>query len=312
LSPRAKDLRFRLEYAALRVLVLIVRAFPLDVGQRISAYCWRQIAPRTRRHRRAIANLAVAFPEKSTQEREEIARASWANLGRVMAEGLQIDRILADPSRLELPQQHVLERYNNKMGAVVGATIHQGNWELSILPLTLAGATPAAVYRIIKNPYVDRFVRHQRRHLVPGGLLSQGRDASGDTGEAMKTARMLLDYLRRGGRLGLVCDLPDGSGIPVDFFGEPARSTPAPAMIARRTGARIFMARCIRIGEESRFRLEVKELRVRRTGNISDDIRQTTMDLHKQFEEWIRSEPAQYMWANRRWLDLPHGHPAAR
>jgi len=305
-------MRHRLEYAALRVLVGIVRAVPIDTGQRISAWFWRHLAPRTRRHARALTNLAIAFPEKSETEREAIARESWANLGRVMAETMQIDRIIADPSRLQSPQQPIIDRYKTKMGSVVGATLHQGNWELSIWPLTSAGAMPAAVYRIVKNPYVDRYLRAQRAPLMPGGLLAQGRDSEGNTAEAQKTARLLLDYLRRGGRLGLVCDLPDGSGIPVEFFGEVARSTPAPAMIARRTGARIFMARCIRIGKATRFRIELKELRVRRTKNIADDIRQTTADLHKQFEEWVRDEPTQYMWANRRWIDLPESHPARR
>ncbi len=296
----------------MRLIVGIVRALPIDVSQRISAFCWKRIAPRTKRHARARANLAIAFPEKTEEEREAIAVASWANLGRVMAELMQIDRIIADPDRLQSPQAHVINRYKNKMGPVVGATLHQGNWELSIWPLTSAGAMPAAVYRLVKNPYVDRYLRAQRKHLVPGGLLAQGRDSEGNTGEAQKTARLLLDYLRRGGRLGLVCDLPDGSGLPIEFFGEIAHSTPAPAMIARRTGARIFMARCIRIGEQSRFRIELKELRVRRTNNVGDDIRQTTADLHKQFETWIRDDPTQYMWANRRWTDLPKGHPAAR
>ncbi|MEL6287587.1 MAG: lysophospholipid acyltransferase family protein [Pseudomonadota bacterium] len=309
---RWKDVRHRLEYAALLVLVGIVRAVPIDIGQRISAYCWQRIAPRTRRHTRALANLEIAFPELTAHEREAIARASWANLGRVMAETMQIDRIIADPSRLQSPQTEIITRYADKMGPIVGATLHQGNWELSIFPLTQAGAMPAAVYRIVKNPYVDRYLRRQRAQLVPGGLLAQGRDGEGNTGEAQKTARLLLDYLRRGGRLGLVCDLPDGSGIPVPFFGEPARSTPAPAMIARRTGARIFMARCVRIGDATRFRIELKELRVRRTSNIADDIRQTTADLHAQFEAWVRDEPTQYMWANRRWIDLPEGHPARR
>ncbi|MEL7543081.1 MAG: lipid A biosynthesis acyltransferase [Pseudomonadota bacterium] len=311
-SDRIKDVRYRLEYGALLVLVGIVRALPVDVGQQISAFIWRRLAPRTRRHRRALANLQIAFPDKTERERETIARESWANLGRVMVETMQIDRIIADPERMQSPQAHIIARYAEKMGPIVGATLHQGNWELSIWPLTSVGARPAAVYRIVKNPYVDRYLRKQREKLVPGGLLAQGRDAEGSTGDAQKTVRLLFDYLRRGGRLGLVCDLPDGSGIPVDYFGEPARSTPAPAMIARRTGARIFMARCVRIGTATRFRIELKELRVQRSANVGDDIRQTTADLHKQFEAWVRDEPGQYMWANRRWIDLPDGHPARR
>ena len=49
-----------------------------------------------------------------------------------------------------------------------------GNWELAIWPFTLAGNNPAAVYRTVKNPYVDPYLRELRRNLYPGGLLGKG------------------------------------------------------------------------------------------------------------------------------------------
>ena len=88
------DLRHRLEYAALMLLVAIVRAMPVDTAARVSARIWGFVAPRLRRHQRALDNLAIAFPEKSPAERDAIARAMWANLGRVMAETMQIDRLI--------------------------------------------------------------------------------------------------------------------------------------------------------------------------------------------------------------------------
>ena len=59
------------------------------------------VAPYDRRHQRALDNLAIAFPEKSLAEREAIALGMWENLGRVMAETMQIDRIIADPERID-------------------------------------------------------------------------------------------------------------------------------------------------------------------------------------------------------------------
>ena len=40
------------------------------------------------------------MPEKTQAEREAIALGMWDNLGRVMAETFQLDRLLKDPSRL--------------------------------------------------------------------------------------------------------------------------------------------------------------------------------------------------------------------
>ncbi|MEL6375360.1 MAG: lipid A biosynthesis acyltransferase [Pseudomonadota bacterium] len=294
------DLRMRAEYVALRGLVGLVRLLPLSWATGLSARAWRLLAPHQRRHKRALANLAQAYPEKSDAEREAIALAMWENLGRVMAETMQIDRILAEPDRIEIVSQNVFARYRDKLGPAVGVSLHMGNWELAIWPLTLAGAKPAAVYRTVKNPYVDQFLRDQRRALYPGGLLGKGK-VEGSSAEGQKTARQIMELVRRGGRLGLVCDLYDRQGLPVPFFGRPAPSVVIPAMIARRTGARIWMARCTRVGKESRFRIELKELQVPRSTNQSADVKATTAAMQAQFEAWIREVPEQWMWSNRRW-----------
>jgi KDO2-lipid IV(A) lauroyltransferase len=297
-----RDLQFRLEYVLLRLIVGLVRLFPLDTAVRLSAASWRVLAPRLspKRHKRALANLEIAFPEKSPAERRRIALAHWENLGRVMAETMQIDRVLADPSRVEIASQGIFTRYKDKLGPAVGVSLHMGNWELAIWPFVVAGANPAAVFRSVNNPYVDRYLRDQRRDLYPGGLLGRGR-VEGDHGESQKTARVITDFVRRGGRLGLVCDLYDRTGIEVPFFGKLARTQAIPAMIGRRVGARVWLARCLRVGTASRFRIDIRELKVPRTANQADDIRAVMVEMQQQFEAWVREAPEQWMWSNRRW-----------
>jgi KDO2-lipid IV(A) lauroyltransferase len=302
LATRLQELQHRTEYLALRLIAALIRALPLDTGAQVSGRLWRWIAPWNRRHKRALQNLAIAFPEKTPHEREAIARAMWENLGRVMAETMQIDRIIAEPDRIRLDpaSEKVFARYRNKMGSVIGVTLHMGNWELAAWPMTVAGNNPAAVYRSVNNPYVDRYLRSLRRNLYPGGLLGKGR-INGSREEGQKTARLITDFVRKGGRLGLACDLYDRSGLPVPFFGRPAPSVTIPAIIARRIGARIWLSRCLRQGNESRFVIEFKELKVPRTANPADDVKWITAAMQRQFEEWIREVPEQWMWSNRRW-----------
>jgi KDO2-lipid IV(A) lauroyltransferase len=292
-----KDLRYRLEFWALRLIEALLRAVPLDLGVNVSAKAWRLLARFDHRHHRALDNLAIAFPHKTLSERKAIALAMWEHLGRVMAETMQIDRILAEPSRIEILNQNIHRRYKDKLGPALGVSLHMGNWELAIWPFTLAGNNPAAVYRTVKNPYVDRYVREARKALYPGGLLGKGRDRE----EGQTTARRIMGFVRDGGRLGLVCDLHDRSGLPVPFFGKPAPSVTIPAMIARRLGARIWMARCLRVGNKSRFQIELKELKVPRSRNQADDVKWITAAMQRQFEAWIREAPEQWMWSNRRW-----------
>ena len=295
--PLLQDLRYRVEYLALRLLVALVRSVPIDVGVRLSGKAWRLLAPLDRRHHRALANLAIAFPEKALEERAAIALAMWENLGRVMAETMQLDRITADPRRIVIVDHAMFRRYRDKLGPAVGVTLHMGNWELAIWPFTLAGNNPAAVYRSVKNPYVDRYLRDTRKRLYPGGLLGKGRNRE----EGQTTARLIMDFVRQGGRLGLVCDLHDRTGIEVPFFGRPARSVAIPAIIARRVGARIWMARCLRVGGQCRFRIQLRELKVPRTANQAADVKWITAKMQEQFEAWVREAPEQWMWSNRRW-----------
>ena len=294
------DLRYRLEYLGLRILIGIVRLAPVDLAASVSGKIWRLVAPYNRRHKRALANLKRAFPDKSPEERERIARAAWENLGRVMVETMNIDRILDDPRRLHVTNGHWVERYKDKMGPALIVTMHMGNWEIGMWPVTLAGVGPAGVYRQVKNPYVDGYLRAQRERLYPGGLFGRGRAAGQD--DTQKTARRIMDYVRRGGRLGFISDLYDANGIAVPFFGHPAKSMPIAAMIARRVGARIWIGRCIRIGNRACFDVNVNELRIPRTSNQAEDIRSITAAIQRRFETWIRETPEQFMWSNRRWF----------
>lgn len=299
---RLRDLQFRLEYVALRVVVAMTHALPLEAAASASAWAWRRLAPliNPKRHARALANLEIAFPEKGLDERKAIANAHWENLGRVMVETMRLDEILNEKDRIELTNPNVFMRYRDKLGPIVGISLHMGNWELAVWPLTIAGANPAAVYRSVNNPYVDRYLREQRRELYPGGLLGRG-GVEGEHGESQRTARVILDYVRRGGRLGMVCDLYDRTGIPVPFFGRDALTQAIGVIIARRVGARIWLARCVRKEKSSRFWIELKELRIPRTADQTADIRWSMNEMQRIFEEWVRDHPEQWMWSNRRW-----------
>ena len=297
-----RDAQFRLEYAALRCVVGVFRALPLPLGTWLSAGAWCRLAPivARKRHARALDNLAIAFPERSQEWRNQIARAHWQNLGRVMVETMWIDRLVRDPNVVVITDQKVFDRYSGKYGPVIGVSLHQGNYELAIWPLATTGQRPAGVYRSVNNPYIDAYLRHQRRELFSGGLFGRGK-VEGAHGDDQRTGRMLMDHVRQGRKLGLICDLYDRNGLPVPFFGRDARTVTIAPMIARRVGARVWMARCRRVGSSSRFQIELKELRIPRTNNHSDDIKWATAEMTRQFEEWVREAPEQWMWSNRRW-----------
>jgi len=291
------DIRQRLEYGLLLMLGALVRAMPLSMATAISGAAWKFIAPKTRRHRRAMKNLQKAMPEKTHAEREAIALAMWDNLGRVMAETFLIDRLLKDPSLIEVENPELIERWRDKAGASIFASLHMANWEICILPTLALNPNMAGVYRIVENPYVDRYIRNKRSHVWPAGMFASKSD------EGKATTLRIVAHVRSGGSIGLLSDLLDWKGVRVPFFGTTAHATTAPAWLARRTGARLWVGRCIRVGKTSRFKFRLAEIDAPRTGKAADDIRAMTEAIYSVFESWIREHPEQWMWSNKRWPD---------
>ena len=90
------ELRHRLEYAGFRLFQAAISTRPLEAASRELGAAWRLIAPRLHRHKRALDNLALAFPDMPLNERERIAADMWENLGRTFAEGFFLKQIMAE------------------------------------------------------------------------------------------------------------------------------------------------------------------------------------------------------------------------
>ncbi len=295
------SLRHRLEYAALRAAEALARIAPIEWTPAVGAMALRLAGPWLRQNQRALRNLAIAFPEKTDAERRAIARAMWANMGRIFGETLILDRILADPARIALADDARWQAETRMPGPLIACTAHLGNWELTIWPLTAAGRQPVGVYKPLDNPLIDRWLERTRRAAFPGGLLGKG-DNDDDAKSGQRTGRRLIDLARKGGCIGFVCDHYDRRGTPIPFLGRHAKFTTAPAMIARHVGARFWAGRCIRLGTASRFRVEIVPLDIPRTGDKNADNLALTTALFAQFEAWIREKPDQWMWWNTRWV----------
>jgi KDO2-lipid IV(A) lauroyltransferase len=293
-----KDLRYRVEYALVRIAGAFLRLMSIDMAGSLTGWAVGWVAPHTSLHRRAMANLQTAFPQWTDAERRHVAAAMWRNTGRTIAETMLLDRILADPSRLIVDDREAVSALLERSGAALGLTLHLGNWEIAGIACGLYGARLAGVYRPLRNPYLDRYLRRTRTPFYPAGLFFKGK--SGGTLAIGGAGLAAIKLLREGGHLGMVCDQVDDSGLfTVPFFGQDATFTPAPALIARHVGARVWVGCCQRIGNRSQFRMDIRELPVTRTEDRTADLRLLTAAMARQFELWIRETPDQWMWWQR-------------
>lgn len=287
---RPANLSDRLEHAALAGVSGLLGALPLDAASAAMGRIWRTVAPYNRRHARADANLAAAMPHLTVEERRTILLAMWENLGRVAAETLRLQEVIADPERVTVDLSAIEAVRPELAGGSIFASLHQGNYELAGWGMRLAGLPTAAVYRPLTNPLSEAMLRRIREPIYDAGLHFKQR----------ATPMVLRSLVRKGAAVGMLADLRDTSGIRAPFLGRPCWMATFPAVLARRMKVPLVAGRVLRTGGV-RFRIEARPIEVPVTGDAESDIREATLSLNRQFEAWVLDAPGQWMWGNKKW-----------
>lgn len=289
------------------LLFALARLLPVEWTAGVAGRVARAIGPRLAVSRVARDNLARAFPEKEADERARILAGAWDNLGRTAAEYPYLGSLWDyDPERPELArrieivgaEQFVALRDDGRPGIVFAA--HLANWELLAVAAARHGLEVAVLYREPNNPFVARLVRRIRgRHM--GRLIPT--DLAGGV--------QLVHVLRQGGHVGMLVDQHFSRGAPGTFFGQPVRTAPVLAKLAREFGCPVHGARVERLPGE-RFRLTLTPpLNLAFTGDNAADERAAMDQVNRVIEGWVRERPEDWLWMHRRWRPDPPARTAS-
>lgn len=282
-------IQHRLEYAGFRIVAAIMNALPLGTASAIMGFAWKVLAPFNHRHAVVQKHLREAFPEKDDSWIRQTTTRHWENLGRTMAEGLCLGKLLQQSQRLSLESQDLIDKLAQSTKGSVFVSLHMGNWELLAIPALANGLSMAGIYQRASNPLVDRYIRQVRHPLYPGGLHSKRKTS----------VNGLIKWVRSGETVCMMGDLRQSGGIKVPFFGYMAPSTPFPALIAEKLDVPLIAA-CCRRTKGCNFTIHAVEIPMGTGDTIDERIAEATAGLHKQFEDWIRETPDQWMWGHRR------------
>jgi Kdo2-lipid IVA lauroyltransferase/acyltransferase len=292
-----RRLRGRLLAALLRGMAAILA--PLSwraagrAGRAIGALAW---AFGRRDRRRALAHLALAFPDLLPAARRALARASFRHQGMNLAECLH----LLGRDCAEVAAQVDVEGWENVEAARAGdrpilvLTGHCGNWELLAALINCRGLGMAVVARPLEDPPLQALLSGLRARF---GTATIERGSEG-------AARAILGRLRRGGALGMLIDQDTKvDGVWVPFFGRPAFTPVGPAKIALRQGAAVVPA-FIERKEDGRHLA-----RFLPAMDLPADPREATAAMTRAVEDQVRRRPEQWVWMHRRWRRQPPPHP---
>jgi len=290
--PFGEKLRYGAEAAIFFAFMALFRVLGLDKASRLGGWIGRNIFPLLPPDRVARANLAAAFPEKSQQERDEIRGIMWDNLGRVVGEYAHLGRFSpkGEDPRIGYSFPPGITAESLKHQPLVFLSAHLANGEMMPIIAEQMGFDGAAVVRPPNNPYIANWVARQRRINGPATMIAKHN-----------AARPMLAQLRGGKMLCMLVDQKLREGIAVPFFGRDAMTTPAPAALALKTGARIVLASNRRL-PGARFHVTVlPPLDFAASGDDAKDIAALTAVITAGIEEMVRADPGQWLWIHNRW-----------
>jgi KDO2-lipid IV(A) lauroyltransferase len=286
-----------LEYAVARALLAAVDYIPLRTATRIAEFLadlW--YAFDVPRRRTAQENILRSGIRSDSAAASRLARASVRHFGVMVLETLKSSTAIGDWSRhVTLRFSADVDRALNEPGrGVILACGHLGNWDVA--GRFLSRIKPVVgIARPMNNPYIDRLMARRgagtRLELIPKRADDAGRFLS-----VLKEGKILVFMIDQHARQ---------KGMMVDFFGAPASTHTAVALLHLVSRLPLVFGYCRRTGP-LQYELVAQTRIVRKpTGNKEEDIRAILEALNRELEAAVRLCPEQYLWAHRRWRDAP-------
>jgi KDO2-lipid IV(A) lauroyltransferase len=294
-SPKLRAFRERTLYRALLVVSAIGRRIPLHIGQFLGRAIGRLAWYVARRERnKAVANLAIAFPDWSDAQRRQTIRAMFQHLGMSVFELAWMPNLdqqkLARTTTIE-GLDRVLSSIDAGRGVIV-FTAHCGNWEWLSYVTGMSGRPVSVLQRERDQPEMNRYITELR---AKAGVRTIDRGSP-------SSARDMINAIRRGGILGFVVDQNIRTeSVKVPFFGRPALTPLGPAKFAVRTEALVVPAVAERRSDGTHHLMFLDPMELKRDNDPVALLARVTVLI----EEQIRRQPAQWVWMHDRWRERP-------
>lgn len=279
-----------LQAIPLYTLLFLFRLLPLDAASSLGGLLGRILGPRLAASRKAYKNLNRVFPDWDERRKRETVRAMWDNLGRVMAEYPHLEQIGRE--RVNIVNQDILdETFARQQGGIFIAA-HLGNWEINAPALLTQLDIPLHLtFRNPNNPFAARCLNDAR--TLKGRITAYPK--------ARASGRALMNVLKNKGFIGLLIDQKYNEGVAVDFFGQPAMTTPIFVSLAQKYKCPVIAARNIRL-KGAWFETKLyPPLQLFDAAGAPLPAETVIADSHRLLESWIAAYPGQWLWLHRRW-----------
>jgi KDO2-lipid IV(A) lauroyltransferase len=291
-APAVRQVLWAIEALLVAVPLGLARLLPPGMASRAGARLLRLIGPHLDKTRKFRRNLALAFPDRSAAEIEDLIRDNWGNVGATLAEFPHLPALARGrhSGRLEIVNHSnsAVFRAGGKPAIFVAA--HLSNWELPAAAMAQLGLPVSGIYTPLQNPWLNRMLLKARAAIGCGLIPREGG------------IRAVMQELGKGRSIGLLVDQRVDAGEPVPFFGHDMTTSTTPAILALRYDCDLIPLRVERTAP-ARFRVTFYPP-IPVPAEAPDKHHKAvhmTFEINKLFEEWIREQPYEWLCSKRRW-----------
>jgi KDO2-lipid IV(A) lauroyltransferase len=250
------------------------------------------------KERTALANLEHVYGDRlSVDQRKRLYRRAFLNLSMAGFEtmyafdhGPKVNQFFSVDGR-----HYVDEALADGNGALV-VMGHFGNFTMMVVHFAFLGYRTNAIIRHLRDQHFDEYVDRRRfEHGVTSIFSVPER-------KCMMTA---IEALRKNELVFVPFDQNFGhtNCVFVNFFNRPAATSPGPAIMARRTGARVLLMYALR-NEDHTHTIHVRPLMDARAVSSQSTL-ELTQNMTTALEEVIYKHPDHWAWMHKRWKTQP-------
>ena len=289
-----------LVYLAVRTIVCIVQALSVEMAYALArGIAWILHRVDARHRKIALENLQAAYGDAlSEAERQRIVRGVYLHFCMMLME------MILSPRRFWLNTWRGYVRVTNQApliskmlsgGPSIVLSGHFGNWEMAGYLFGVFGFDSFAVARKLDNEYLDNYLQRFRQRTGQTIIPKKGG------------FDQMVEVLRHGRTLVILGDQDAGpNGLFVDFFGRPASTHKAIALLAIENQAPIFVVYARRLGDRFAYEIGIEDvIDPAEFAGSSSDVRDITQRFTSALERVVRRDPEQYLWLHRRWKHQP-------
>ena len=256
------------------------------------------------RHRRIVRrNLKFVYPEWPSERVKKVSKRVFQNLGITILEICQMICFSRDDILKKVKirgEEHLLNAMQNNKGAIL-VTAHLGNWEIVPLFWPLYFKTPLTVVaKKIQKKIINRWIHGLRTRF--GSRVIYKDVALPEMTRTLRDGKILAILIDQGIKSSL--------GVKIKFFNKFVTATPSASLLAMRCNSPALPGFCTR-NVDGTFTINLEApLVLKRTGDLSADLRTNTQIMTDAIEKMVRKYPEQWFWVHKRWRKYyPHVYP---